>query len=160
MKKYLFMALLVLQGCEPSDNHGYGWHYDWQGESGLRVRVEDGAERPQLDTIKPDQSEEDVAFLLTESAYLRTIECTRLAPPTFAPLVIFTANTLDTADHAGQSRYYRDTGLIVVRSLPEYPRNWSIVLFKHQLIHLLLHQAQAPADQDESHGAAVFSECG
>lgn len=139
---------LSLTACEPegaADNHGYGYGYDWQGQSGLRVRFEEGAAR--------------IPFSDIEEAYLDTIDCTALPTPESAPLVVFTGEDIEQNDYPIQGQYYYDTHLIVVMSLDEYPAEWSVAVFRHEAVHMLLHFAGASDDANLNHGSELFSEC-
>lgn len=157
----VLLTCLLLFACEDTgarnDNHGYGWRYDWQGASGLRVRFEDSADLTSLSTIKVGL-DDTRPFGAIEQTYLDTLSCSGHSAPV-APLVIITGAALDPSEHDGQGRYYPDTGLIVVRSVQEYPRGWPLEVFKHQVVHFVLHQRDASTDQNVNHGSALFSLC-
>ena len=95
-------------GDGDSNNHGYGWEYDVQGASGLKVRYHPGATQTTVHML--------------ETAYNEVQQCTGLtAPP---PFVIFTDSLPDV-----RGLYYWSPSLIAIET-------WFI--FKHEAVHYLL----------------------
>ncbi len=101
------VALLVLSlvGCgdayDPAaDNHGYGWAYDAEGETGLRLRWE---------PTVPAQPGIDLAWF--ETRYRETATCLGIDPPPVGPFVIVIP--YPTVDgHGGW--YWADPPLVLV----------------------------------------------
>lgn len=119
--RMLGVALLLLAGCggSESDNHGYGFAFDVQGATGLKLRFNHSE--------PPDQR---TPVWIFESRYMDVQKCTGLtAPP---PMVIDSAN-------GDPGIYYSDPPLIVVTKL---------YAFNHEVIHYLLDYTTGDPDSN------------
>lgn len=134
--KAAYAFVLLLAGCGGSDyhpaddNHGYGYSYDAQGASGLRLRVEPGA--------GPTSTANDY-----EAIYAELQSCVGItAPQPF--VIVVTSRSLDPA--AGL--YKPGPPLILLTD---------VVFFRHEAIHYLLdHSTDNP---DRTHSSPLFARC-
>lgn len=132
-------AFMAVTGCgggsvDQDNNHGFGWQFDVQGSSGLRVRY--------------DPEELRRGFLQTpihifESQYNEVQKCAGFyAPP---PFVIFVSDE-SLPDYGGF--YYSDPPLITIKGL---------FIFKHEVIHYLLDYNTG--NLDPSHASPLWGRC-
>ena len=150
MKRILLLCLLV--GCGEMDtNHGYGYSYDEQGATGLRVRY--------LDETSPR-----LAFV--EQMYRETMECTGVDAP--GPLVIYVPRgTIKDADGMNvNGRTYLDTGTILIDNdsciIADVCKvlAWQGHVMKHEDVHWLLHwSGKLTEKQQYAHAAPEFDTC-
>lgn len=139
----LFSLLVALAGCGSDvgqDNHGYGYHYDEMGGTGLRVRY-DGHPAPTLTQI--------------ETLYTETMDCMGIKGN--GPLVIFVHDTFGANAVYGQT--FLDTGTILISSLLDPDPRLSFWTYKHEFIHHLLHQSGFDPARNAAHDSPFFSSC-
>jgi hypothetical protein len=132
--RYLIL-LLLLSACGGADNHGYGWHYDVSGDTGLRVRY--------------DRNSQGFPIRAIELWYKEIQDCMGLSAS--APLIIFVPDLIDNR-HNGRTY---DNGSILITSIfvkissPEY-------VVKHELIHHLFFQNGDYSPNNTAHSAFIF----
>jgi hypothetical protein len=138
MIKTLFLVLL-LAGCGSGgdnslrvENHGYGFEFDAQGTTGLRLRSSGSAFS-------------DVTYYEATFAEVKT--CAGIEAP--APFVILTS--LDGPTGV----YYSAPSLILLDMKHLSTENSS--LFKHEVVHYLLDHSTG--DADPNHTSALFAKC-
>lgn len=129
-------------GDNGKPNHGYGWDFDAQAESDLRVRW-NGTQWPSLAYI--------------DELYSITAACVGETAP--APLVIFVDEVPDgdsVIDVTGLA--YLDTGTVVIQkhdSIHAVTAN-----LRHEFVHWLLHYSGAlTVAQQSAHDSPLFLEC-
>ena len=134
----IVLMSFALAGCGVSDesahNHGYGFAFDVQGVTGLKVRY--------------DPEELRQGFLQTptdvfEAQYFEVEECTGLTAP--APFVIVVSEDA-LGDRGGF--YYSDPPLITIKGL---------FIFKHEAIHYLMDYNTG--DLDSNHSSPLWAKC-
>lgn len=138
-----FFVAVLLGGCGSEvgqSNHGYGYHYDEAGSSGLRVRW-NGQPAP--------------TFAQIESLYIETQACTGITAT--GPLLIFVHDTFGANFVYGQT--FLDTGTVLISSLLDPDPQLSFWTYKHEFIHHLLHQSGFPVDQNAAHQSPLFTTC-
>lgn len=138
--RYLFVILL-LAGCGKADsnNHGYGYEYDVQGATGLKLRSS------ALDPADPDfQALSTPPYY--ENAWSKTQECTALSAT--APFVILVKVGALGSDKAGL--YLPDPSLILL-DVHAYG-------VRHEMVHYLLDVNTGDLDPD--HKSHFFADCG
>ena len=148
MKKILFilLCLAAVTGCgreAGSNNHGYGYHFDEQGTSGLRVRF-DGNTKPTLAEI--------------ESLYRQVEACTGI--DTTGPLVIFSA--VDMTGAQGEpiwGKTYLDTGTVIGALRSNSTATSTTWALKHEFVHYLLHQSGFDYTANLNHQSDFFLDC-
>lgn len=146
MARIAFASLVVaaLVGCgQPTDNHGYGWHYDAEAPSGLRVRW-NGPAWPSLAYI-------DELWHITSA-------CVGAAAP--GPLVIFIDDVPDQSlvDITGLT--YLDTGTVLIQKRRDGAAYAVATVLKHEFVHWLMHyNGRLTAQQQLDHDAPEFLDC-
>lgn len=141
MKILTAFIFLFLAGCgseDGRDNHGYGWHYDVQGETGLRVRYQPGQPSPGLPDI--------------EQIYTAVMSCTGIHAT--GPLVIF----IGLLEGYRGFTYY-DTGTIIISTEINTREYEMISILKHEFIHHLLHQSGFSETANTNHQSNLFIDC-
>lgn len=140
----VFLVFAALAGCgddrhEIASNHGFGWHYDAIGDSGIMVRW--------------DQTEIPLRLEEIEGFYLKTAECLGVDVMNIpGPLVVITGQIGD----GSMGRTYLDTGLILIWSLSErYP-----AIYRHEFVHYFLWRMGYPDDLNRAHASPLFDVCG
>lgn len=143
MKKGLLILLLLTAcGGAVDDNHGYGWHYDEIGGSGLRVRFDDNARKL-------------VEFEEIEQWYLDVQECTGIKAN--GPLVIFVPEKI--GDGIG-GWWFWNSDTIIIWSAEHalfFPTRGSST--KHEFIHYLLNENGYPFKRNDSHDSYLWAQC-
>lgn len=142
MKILIALILLFLAGCgseEGRDNYGYGWHYDVQGASGLRVRYQKGQTEPSLADI--------------EKLYSNTMSCTGIN--TTAPLIIF----VESLGPHIRGTTYLDTGTMIIATAINDIASAMTAVIKHEFVHHLLHQSGSPVRENRNHQSNFFLDC-
>lgn len=132
MRRLLILLLLAGCGGGPDDNHGYGFAYDVQGASGLRLRFNPAEPVDQRTPVE-----------IFENTYMEVQKCAGLTAP--APMVIVVPE--GTFGYSG-GHYYSDPPLVVVTAL---------FMFKHEVIHYLLDHNTGNLDPD--HLSPLFTKC-
>ena len=134
------LILLLLGGCggggegpAQDTNHGYGFQYDVQGVTGLKLRYS-GAP-PNLAFMQ------DTTYY--ETAFSQVEACSGLQAP--APFIIL----LKELDNDGY--YWSKPSLILLKTSP-YPS-----IIKHEMIHYLLDVNTG--DLDPTHKSHLFTDC-
>jgi len=141
MRTIALLTILLLVGCggsvdESDNNHGYGYSYDFRGDSGLALRYS-----PSLLAEKPFPW-----MTLLEKEYLNVQECVGISAP---PPMVIVVNDGDLKPYGGL--YYPDPDLIVVE-------HSSLQLaFKHEVVHYLLHYGTG--NLDPAHNSELFVRC-
>ena len=139
MKKMTCILLALLTGCgnyqpdeslQSQDNHGYGWEFDVQGESGLKLRYSPWLPGGPLADVT--RYERDFAFV--ES-------CTGISAP--APFVIIGKIP---------GFFYEDPSLIVI---DEYGLDTRA--YTHEIVHYLLKVSTGSPDPE--HQSPFFETC-
>lgn len=149
MKWIVTLAAILLLGCGQAtvseDNYGYGWHYDVQSGSGLRVRY--NGVNPQIDII------------YIESLYVDVVNCVG-TPAHGNPLLVF----VDSSELGNNGNYspgliYRDTGLILIDkdTATDY-WNWFRSTAGHEFTHWLLNGVISD-EEHRLHTSPIFSLC-
>lgn len=131
----LIFLLVFLAGCgssgeENSNNHGYGFEFDLQGATGLKLRY-----TPVLQAGSQFAGAE-----FYESEFQRVEDCTGIQAP--APFVIVVGN-LTTG-----GRYHSGPPLILLLDA-----TW----FGHEAIHYLLDHSTG--NPDTNHNSPLFNQC-
>lgn len=134
----LFLVLIFLYGCgggdaPPSDNHGYGWHYDATGKQGLKLRKA-GA------TDNEATSLEALAQIIENCAGIDT------PPP---PFVIAVPPGSLGPNIFG--RYFRDPPLVVLDEIK------FDIAYPHEALHYILDAGTG--DPDVDHTSSAFKTC-
>jgi hypothetical protein len=137
--RLLLPLVFLLSGCggggedaaSSTDNHGYGWQFNAEGEKGLRLR-EPGA------TPQTASDLERYAGTIAACAGIS-------APPPF--VIVVPRDSL--APHIGW--YYSNPPLIVVDEI------YRDVSFAHEMVHYLLDQSTGELDAD--HRSPLFAAC-
>jgi hypothetical protein len=138
--------LLVLAGCggggADDDNHGYGFEYDVQGVTGLRLRhspaVTPGG------TVAAVISEPT----LYETAFAEVQACTGLSAP--APFVIL-VNEL-----GGNTGFYLSNPSLILVDV-RYIGPFDTRALKHEMVHYLLDHSTGHLDPN--HDSPAFELC-
>ena len=141
------LVLVLLAGCgsggEEPDNHGYGFQYDVQGPTGLKLRYKDA--------LDPNQDYKQM-FSTTpyyETAFAGVEACTGLQAS--APFIVLAKpGTLHTKGEEVDGFYYSNPSLIVADA--SY-----IAIIRHEMIHYLLDMATG--NPDTEHRSHFFTDC-
>lgn len=133
-----YALLLLLAGCgsgvDVVENHGYGWHTDAVGTSGLRVQSRVGAIDPSVITRM-------------DSAFAEVVQCTGIqAPPPFVIVV----PTDEIAPLSGFTYY----------SPPSIKLDANLVVLRHEYVHYLLIMSGFPREDNDNHNSPLFGACG
>lgn len=151
MNRILLCLLLVGCGTQESPNHGFGYSYDEQGKTGIRVRY--------LDDTSPH-----LAFV--EQMYRETMTCAGIDAP--GPLVIFVPpGSIKDADNINvNGKTYLDTGTIILDNDACINGVLCKILafqghvMKHEDVHWLLHwSGKLTEEQQFAHDATEFTTC-
>ena len=130
-------------GCGAGDNnHGYGYHYDQIGATGLRVRYA-GTQLPSLADI--------------EKLYQETMACTGISAT--GPLLIFTDPVPTSGDSEVYGSVYLDTGTVFISTWLHTDTRLSSWTYKHEFVHYLLHQAGFDPAANAAHQSPLFADC-
>lgn len=135
MKRTLCLVLLLV-GCgqsQNSDNYEYGWNYDEQGTTGIRVRYSEYS--PSLSDI--------------EAMYNSLCACLGVTPPP-GPLIIFAP-----LPNGIFGKYLYDTRTIIVDDTLSPPDFY----LRHEMKHHVLSYAGVPFDENDSHEHIAFLTC-
>lgn len=138
-------ALVACGRAAPEDNHGYGWHYDAAGVTGLRVRYHDEGS-PRIETL--------------EQVYREVAACMGVTDIPPGPLVIFTTGISGAEGEWKPSKGWLDTGTILLDATLDY--NLPLVgfwNFRHELVHFLLHSQGFPIVDNQQHLSPFFNSC-
>lgn len=142
------LLVLLLVGCgqqQDETNHGYGWGYDQQSASGLRVRYV-GQMLPPIE--------------LLDAAYLETAQCMQLEPP-HGPLLIFANDVLDRFNAEGT--FFLDTGTAVIDSFlndnAQTLNPYLLWAFRHEMVHHILNETGFPIQRNRAHDSPFFESC-
>ena len=141
MSKWIILLIcLAVASCggdgssDDPNNHGFGWSFDVQGATGLKVRY---------DPEELKQGVPQTPVHIFENQYNEVQKCAALyAPP---PFVIFVPDE-SLPDNAGF--YYSDPPLITIKGL---------FIFKHEVVHYLLDYNTG--DLDPSHASPLWGHC-
>ena len=145
VKPALTVALvLALAGCgvpDDGNNHGYGYHYDVLGESGLRLRY-----TPALQPSSPVYEYlSSVEF--HEATFQRMQDCMGLTAP--APFtIIVEPGSLGSLNGIPLAGYYFTNPSLIVLAANE------VGALRHEDTHYLLHHGTG--DLDPEHLTAAF----
>lgn len=142
MNRFCILFVLAIAGCgseEGRDNHGYGWHYDSIGETGLRVRHISGQTTPSLAEI--------------EKLYRDTMVCTEIHAA--APLVIFVMSI----GPYNRGITYLDTGTVIIATEINSNQSEMTWTHKHEFVHHLLHQSGLSVKDNSAHQSNLFLNC-
>lgn len=142
------LVLAALVGCGqsmPEDNHGYGWHYDEAGATGLRVRYYD-ASSPRVDVLERVYREVATCMAMTDPL-----------PP--GPLVIFTTGIVGAEGDWKPSKGWLDTGTILLDGTLRFDLSGGFWAYRHELVHFLLHASGFPIDRNQRHDSILFMTC-
>ena len=147
----------AIQADPAADNHGYGWDYDAVGETGLRLRYDDGAG----EALRPPRTPPDTIAWF-ERVYAETAACVDVSAP--APFVILVPPGMVDPGQDGQSlggRYYYNPPLIVVAPVPTIVGGYALpdATFRHEAVHYLLDQAGVPFATNDAHDSPLFDIC-
>lgn len=133
----ILATLAALAGCGSGDkNNGYGYYYDAEGASGLRVRW---------------ASEKTPSLADIEQLYQETMECTGLHAT--GPLVIITPE-----EEIGRTFLYSGT-ILIPASIQTWPISTGFWTYKHEFIHYLLHQNGFDVTANADHLSPLFYTC-
>jgi hypothetical protein len=127
------------------DDHGFGWQYDVQGATGLRLRYSP--------VFAPDSPLADVTKY--EQIFAEVKACTGLTAS--APLVIavpFGSLGLQPNGSRYAGKYFMQPALIVVSG---FAGSDILFYYRHELVHHLLFESTG--DPDERHTSPFFSAC-
>ena len=135
------LLVVFLAGCGSSgedspDNHGYGFAYDAQGASGLKLRY--------TPVLQPGDQYTDAAWYETEFENVK--QCTGISAPPPPFVIVLPEGAL--VNHIGY--HYSDPSLIVVTNF------YVLVAFRHEAIHYLLGYT---GDSDPNHVSPLFTKC-
>lgn len=140
MSKWLIMLIgLAVAACggmssEDANNHGFGWQFDVQGPTGLKVRY---------DPAELKQGFPQTPIHIFENQYNGMQKCAGLyAPP---PFVIFV--TEESLPNNG-GWYYSSPPLITIKGL---------FVFNHEVLHYLLDMNTG--DLDPNHLSPLWQKC-
>lgn len=143
------LAVAALVGCGqpvPTDNHGYGWHYDEAGATGLRARYYD-ASSPRVNAL--------------ERVYQEVASCTGTTgplPP--GPLVIFTTGIVGAEGYRKYGKGFLDTSTILLDATLNYDAPLvGFWVFRHELVHFFLHAQGVPIEDNQQHRSPLFNTC-
>jgi hypothetical protein len=155
MRAIAGLLALVLLGCAnpAADNHGYGWHYDFETASGVRVRYDPGT---LAGSATPSYF---------ETAYRETAACLHVSPVPPGPLIVIVPPMALPLDHGGQT--FLDTGLILISdpwlqyelSLLAVPGRTVQSRLRHEIVHYLLIHLGASAAVQWAHDHPAFTTC-
>ncbi len=151
MRSIVVLALVLLLGCAPdpaADNYGYGWAYDAEGETGLRLRV-DVANPLDRSTLEPIEA----TLATLEAAWLDTITCTGL-PAHPGPLVVIVESG-ELGPNRGYTYY--DTRLVLLAM--NWGGLWLVETARHEFVHLLLADHGFPDGRNTAHDSPLFDAC-
>ena len=141
MRSTILLSLaLALAGCGgdlAEDNHGYGWAYDLEGATGLRLRY--SAALPPQDPSFVQQYEE--AFAIIQACAGMT------APPPFIILVPLDSLPPQPDGTEVRGRYYLNPSLLVV----EGSGTGHTSTVRHEAKHHVLFSATGDADPFHRH---------
>lgn len=145
MKIILLLITTLLAACggggerqnEPPNNHGYGFHFDVQGASGLRLRY--------TPTLNASNAQASAAFY--EDVFLNVMRCTGISVEMPPFVIIVPVGSLDGVTKRS-GLYFSNPPLIVVESA---------VAFEHEAIHYL--REKLNGDPDGAHTSPMFGNC-
>jgi hypothetical protein len=138
------ILIAVLAGCGSEtgqDNHGYGYQYDQDGATGLRVRWA-GTQVPSLTNI--------------EQLYQETMACTGITAT--GPLVIIT-EPIPSSSGDVYGSVFLDTGTVFISSWLDTDIEASFWAYKHEFVHYLLHQSGFDVTANAAHQSPLFYSC-
>jgi hypothetical protein len=144
MRAFPLALLIALTGCGSetgNNNHGYGYHYDQIGATGLRVRYA-SAQLPALADI--------------ERLYQETEACTGITAT--GPLLIFTDPVPGDSGTAYGSAFL-DTGTVFISTWLNTDASASFWTYKHEFVHYLLHQSGFDITANADHQSPLFADC-
>jgi hypothetical protein len=156
MKNFLALLLLAaLAGCGAQtidDNHGYGYAFDEQAASGLRVRYAN-ANPPRIATL--------------DSLYVGVAICMGVEVLPTGPLVILKDGLIASAGHDAMTLL--DTGTILQDSqITTFDWSDAAIEFvvqarastlNHEMVHFLLKETGFPDDRNSAHDSPFFDSC-
>lgn len=145
---YFLAAIALLAACgsnETADNHGYGWEFDEQAPSGLRVRYAGVTPRIEMSYI--------------DALYAEVSQCTGV-PAHGNPLIVFVeSDALVMNGNYSAGVIFRDTGLILIdkKAAADY---WYLFrsTARHELTHWLLNGVIGDEDH-RNHTSVFFASC-
>lgn len=139
---FALILYMILVGCgqDSGNNHGYGWHFDEIGESGLRIRYSDS--QLLADVLK------NVSFF--ERNFQHVVSCTGITAP--GPLIVVVDELYVNGTRYGGWVHF-DTNLVLI----EYT---SMLRLNHEFVHYLLNVSGFDANANSRHQSDLFEKCG
>jgi len=141
------LCLVVLIGCgndsnqenDSGNNFGYGFHFDVQGSTGLKVRWENTS---------------GLGLSTLEDIYIGIMSCA--GATVTGPLLIFQPDIQERFGHVGV--YFYNTNTVAIDSDQPLNSTGQEVL-RHEYTHHVLKLSGADFNQNENHGHVAFTNC-